>query len=631
MSFMASILVFCAVGSVWSQEAAKAQSTAFQLQQFRPWGDNRGLFQTQSGETMGQWSYMAGVFFNYSYRPLTLRTQGSTDAQGVLDHQIGVDVLAGIGIFNWLDLSLAFPMSIYQMGKIPDNTLFDQGLRNKDLSGFALSDLKIHLKLQALKAEKHWLNLGFQIFLGIPIGDKEKMGGADGLSFGAAVFINKRFSIVNVGLNVGYRYMPETRLINLDLNHEIFYSGGLGVQLGSHFELLGELAGATVLSANTNVNTSPLELYLGGRILPLGNDDLGINIGVGFGLVNGYGSPLLRALLGVVWSPKVRDKDGDGIPDHLDRCPTTPGPKENDGCPWPDRDGDGIPDKDDKCPDKPGPKEFEGCPDTDNDGIPDHLDKCPDKPGPKENEGCPDTDGDGIPDHLDKCPDKPGPKENEGCPWSDRDGDGIPDKDDRCPDQAGLKEFDGCPDRDGDGIPDHLDKCPDRAGPKEFEGCPDRDGDGIPDHLDECPDVPGVKVATKTVKLGCPKKILVVVKEKEIQILEKIQFRTNSAVLLRPSYLILDQVISVMKSRPDIRVRIEGHTDTVGRPQYNLQLSKRRANSVREYLLMKGINEKRLESEGYGMSVPLVPNTSKENRAQNRRVQFTVLNPDKNK
>ena len=84
------------------------------------------------------------------------------------------------------------------------------------------------------------------------------------------------------------------------------------------------------------------------------------------------------------------DKDGDKVPDFQDRCPDTPGPVENQGCPWPDKDGD---------------------------KVPDHLDKCPDVPGLVENQGCPaDRDGDGVPDAEDKCPDEAGPAENQGCP-----------------------------------------------------------------------------------------------------------------------------------------------------------------------------------------------------------------------
>jgi len=117
----------------------------------------------------------------------------------------------------------------------------------------------------------------------------------------------------------------------------------------------------------------------------------------------------------------LSDTDLDTIPDIRDRCPKTPGVKENHGCPIPDRDGDGIPDKDDACPEKPGPAINHGCPiiDTDGDGIPDNKDKCPKQPGPPITHGCPfkDTDKDGIPDNQDKCPKKPGPVENNGCPY----------------------------------------------------------------------------------------------------------------------------------------------------------------------------------------------------------------------
>ena len=130
------------------------------------------------------------------------------------------------------------------------------------------------------------------------------------------------------------------------------------------------------------------------------------------------------------------DKDGDGIPDDVDRCPTEPedkdGFQDQDGCPDPDNDGDGIPDALDKCPnepeDKDGFEDSDGCPDLDNDkdGILDTLDKCPnepeDKDGFEDSDGCPDPDNDkdGIPDAIDKCPNEPETinhyKDEDGCP-----------------------------------------------------------------------------------------------------------------------------------------------------------------------------------------------------------------------
>ncbi len=114
----------------------------------------------------------------------------------------------------------------------------------------------------------------------------------------------------------------------------------------------------------------------------------------------------------------VKDRDGDGILDDVDRCPDVAGLAALRGCP--DRDGDGIADIDDKCPDVFGYARYEGCPipDKDKDGINDEVDKCPDVFGYARYQGCPipDTDKDGVNDEEDKCINVPGPASNFGCP-----------------------------------------------------------------------------------------------------------------------------------------------------------------------------------------------------------------------
>lgn len=116
--------------------------------------------------------------------------------------------------------------------------------------------------------------------------------------------------------------------------------------------------------------------------------------------------------------PVVKDRDGDGIVDSLDRCPDVAGLAALQGCP--DRDGDGIADAEDKCPDVAGLAKYQGCPipDTDGDGINDELDKCPTVAGIARYQGCPipDTDGDGVNDEVDKCPNEAGLESNFGCP-----------------------------------------------------------------------------------------------------------------------------------------------------------------------------------------------------------------------
>ena len=114
-----------------------------------------------------------------------------------------------------------------------------------------------------------------------------------------------------------------------------------------------------------------------------------------------------------------------------------------------DRDGDGIPDAVDKCPDEKGVIQYDGCPmpDSDNDGVADDIDECPNDAGVIRYKGCPvpDRDGDKINDELDKCPDAPGYARFDGCPTRDTDGDGVNDDDDKCIDIAGPATNSGCP------------------------------------------------------------------------------------------------------------------------------------------------------------------------------------------
>ena len=210
--------------------------------------------------------------------------------------------------------------------------------------------------------------------------------------------------------------------------------------------------------------------------------------------------------------------------------------------------------------------------DTDGDGVPDIDDLCPEVPGPRENHGCPvvtDRDGDGVPDNKDLCPDVPGPAENGGCPWADRDKDGVPDKDDQCPDEPGPAD----------------------------------------NH-------------------GCPRKLaLVVVKKDRIEIKQQIHFRPAKSVILPDSFELLRQVAQVIKDAPQISVRIEGHTDNVGKLQTNLRVSQARADAVKEFLVRQGVDAKQLTAEGYGPTRPIASNATRAGKSMNRRVEFRIVEP----
>ncbi len=602
----------------WAQ-STPSDSTAFQLQQFRPWGDPDGLFQAQSGASLGQWNFKVGLYLNYAKDPLILRVlQGNSviaapsERINIIEHQVAADLMFGIGFFDWLDLEVQIPVTFYQFfDSSPSGGLHPAvagTLQNRNLTGTFFSDIKIGVKLRALNEKEHWMNLAFKIYLGIPSGNKESFNGEETVSFGASLLMNKRVGIANLTLNIGYRFLPRTQFVNLVISHELTYGLGVGVEaIKKRLELIAELSGATALTENVSVASAPMEALLGARIYLLKRSKaLALNLGVGLPLLPGYGTPQVRVFAGLTFARQVFDQDKDGIPDEEDKCPKVPGPRDNMGCPWPDTDGDGL---------------------TDN------IDKCPKRFGPKKNKGCPwgDFDKDGLKDNVDKCPKRPGPIENKGCPWPDRDGDGIHDKIDACPDKAGKKEFNGCPDTDGDGLHDKIDACPLRKGPKENSGCPDTDGDGFHDGIDKCPKKwgpPKPSDPPKTYKLGCP---IAVKRGGKILILDKIYFEFNRSRILKKSFYVMDNVAKILVENPNIRIRVEGHTDRIGSYRYNMGLSRRRARSVVKYLLGKGIARRRMISRGYGYTKPVDTNKTQAGRDRNRRVEFTIIGKTKSR
>lgn len=232
--------------------------------------------------------------------------------------------------------------------------------------------------------------------------------------------------------------------------------------------------------------------------------------------------------------------------------------------------------------------------DTDGDGVADVDDACPTVAGPISLNGCPDSDNDGIADKDDACPTVAGTAKYKGCPIPDTDGDGINDEDDACPTVAGLAKYKGCPipDTDGDGVNDEEDRCPNVAGPASNRGCPE------------------IKEEVK----------------KQLNIAAKaIQFETGKSIIKSTSYKTLDDVVVILENNKEYSLSIEGHTDNTGKADKNLQLSKDRAQSVKDYFISKGISASRLQSEGFGIEKPIADNKTAAGRAANRRVEMKLF------
>lgn len=144
----------------------------------------------------------------------------------------------------------------------------------------------------------------------------------------------------------------------------------------------------------------------------------------------------------------------------------------------------------------------------------------------------------------------------------------------------------------------------------------DSDGDGVPDNLDRCPDtLPGARVNAQ----GC------VVTPQVVTLRElSTGFEFDSDRLNESGRRSLDPAVAFLKSEPQLTAELAGHTDAIGSNEYNQDLSERRAQAVRNFLVEKGIAPHRLRARGYGETMPVATNETDEGRAQNRRTELRI-------
>jgi outer membrane protein OmpA-like peptidoglycan-associated protein len=209
----------------------------------------------------------------------------------------------------------------------------------------------------------------------------------------------------------------------------------------------------------------------------------------------------------------------------------------------------------------------------------------------------------------------------------DKDGDGICADEDVCPNVDGVPQNHGCPaDADYDGFTDAEDACPYDPGTRTADpkttGCPDRDSDGVADRNDACVDVAGTPTSDPATN-GCPKDAVPVEK---LVIAEHAGFPEGGSAIDASAARVLEGVAKTMREHPQIRLRIEGHTDdregTVGEMK---ALATARADAARKWLEEHGIDGGRLRSEGYGGDRLLDTTGTEAGRSKNRRVEFHAI------
>jgi outer membrane protein OmpA-like peptidoglycan-associated protein/opacity protein-like surface antigen len=299
------------------------------------------------------------------------------------------------------------------------------------------------------------------------------------------------------------------------------------------------------------------------------------NLSAGFGITFRFGG----------W----RDSDGDEIEDKLDKCPFIPEDFDNfedeDGCPEWDNDGDALADSAETNTgtfinaDSTGTDP--NVADTDMDGVNDYAEVYTYKTNPLSV----DTDADSLSDSDEINNFQTNPN------LADTDSDGLNDGDEIFTHQTDPNNAD----TDGDGFMDGDDKCP--LKPETFNGFMDDDG---------CPD----------------KKPEIIFEKKAPIVLDGVNFKVGSSELTNSAKPVLDKVVRTLNDYPEMYLEISGHTDSSGSRSLNMKLSRKRAESVRRYLINQGIKEYKLRAIGLGPDHPVTSNVTKEGRAKNRRIEF---------
>lgn len=552
--------------SVFAQDVPELQ-----LQTFRPATGPTDYLGIHSSVSAPHLEFDFGAYLDFADDPLKGRTATSNSA-AIVDSQNTLSLHFNLGLLDFLEVGLLLPVTVLQTTGDLRPVLVSGTAPNQKLKNWSVNDPTLSVKLTAYDMMKQKYGLGFVLRGTIPLGLDKRFTGDESFSLDALVVPEMwLFNGIRASGNFGYRYRHDSVSVrDAVIGDALLWGVAASIPLFmDSLDLITEIDGKIGIAEKPAGRPSgiaavevPTEFRAALRYKLLED----------WTLTGGLGLPLNKVAVG---TPDFR-----GIISINGRWVS--------GGKWGfDYDGDGIFGIYDKCP--YDAEDFDGYQD---------LDGCPD----------PDNDGDGVPDAFDKCDNTPTGVQvgKDGCPDNDLDGDGIPNDIDKCPEDPEdidrFEDSDGCPDLDNDkdGIPDTADACPNE--PETFNDFLDEDG---------CPDDPNAKVHLTRNK---------------IIITEQVYFKTGKAVIQKKSYAILDAVVEVMKDNPQIeKIRIEGHTDDRGAEEYNLKLSDDRAAAVMRYLTGHGIAEGRLESEGFGESIPIKDNTTNAGRALNRRVEFTIM------
>ncbi|MGM0577947.1 MAG: EGF domain-containing protein [Myxococcota bacterium] len=582
------------------------------VQRFDPVAQGRGMTQVREAEQPlgGEGGFF--VMGHYGWRPLELRDSDGERAAGLIDHLAGVDLGGWYTFTDWLMLSVELPtFSATLPADDADARLDALGYGGSD---FGIGDLRLSAWLQLVRQTDDGAPLSVSLVprVVLPTGRQSQLMSTGTVLVGADLAVGRDFGPFRVSGHVGYELHPEAEpLLNVQSDDEIRWGLGVAAPMAEdQVELQVEWVGGTVLEdveGAAGLDDTPMELHAAVLWDP-DTTPLWFKVGGGPGLGSGFGTPDVRLFAQVAadlpWeAPAPPDTDGDGLLDPDDDCPKRPedadGFEDEDGCPEPtqvlvlvetDRGralreaawtlGEETGRSGDTVALEPG--EYEAA-------VEGTTQALTVEPGP------PMTVTLVVPE----------PRGALTVQVVDEAGEPV---------EGGTWEATG---------PETVEATP--AGSTEQVLVGDYELIGR---------APGYRRASKTVTVTEDSEATLTltlvpakaeVTEERIDIRDSVYFHTAKASIKPESYPLLNEVAEVIQDHPELtKIRIEGHTDHRGPTAYNKHLSQRRAESVRDYLVERGVDPSRLEAVGYGEERPLVKGRTKEDMAKNRRVDFFV-------
>lgn len=572
---MRTIALLLAAVAVASPAAAAESISGFEVRSFHAVGSqsDSGIM-VDNARPLGHLSYTAGIGFDWAGKPL-VETNGSEETRALIATQGTASLLAGIGLWQRLELSMELPVVLVQTTNAPRNPVA-LGFKGVAETG-GLGDIRVTPKVLLFgpkKAAEPGFAMSFASEVVIPTGagsedpNMKFQGGAFRVAprlLGDWVFA-PGFWIAG---NAGVQLLENVKLGNYEQGTALVWGGAARIPLTKWLGLTVEATGTRTFAGDEE---NALELR---RLGLMGLDatfakNWSVKLAGGGRLATGVGNPEFQGGLTVAYTMDYDpDADRDTIVGSLDRCPDAAEDfdafEDSDGCPERDNDKDGIDDLLDKCEgqleDNDGFEDSDGCPELDNDkdGFNDDDDKCPiapeDKDGFDDNDGCPDEDNDqdGVIDGLDKCP-----KDKE--------------------DVDSFEDKDGCPedDNDQDGVLDGADKCADQ--PETINGVDDADG---------CADAGlfEVNLAQGTVKFATP-----------------IRFAGTTATLDEGSKATVAALTALLKQSEGLRLRLVVHTGDAGFEAANLSLAEERSKALAGLIAIDGVSVDRIVTAAYALA-----------------------------